>query len=73
MPAQNCLGLDNEERRFPVLQPACEQDEKRTIEAREARSVDRAVENDKLLAEQGVFDDQLPLASGQVTDAPDCE
>lgn len=69
MPAENRLRLDDEQGLVPTLQPAREQNDARPISLRQARSFDRAVEHDELLAEQGVFDDQLRLDLDQVMDA----
>ena len=50
MPAQDRLGFDDEERFTPALQSAREQDEQRTVCTRQARSLDRALEDNELRA-----------------------
>ena len=68
MPAQDRLGLDDDQGIFPVLDRAREQDQARTIGGGEARPFDRAVEDDVLLAEQQVFSDQVRFTAGKVSD-----
>ncbi len=68
MPAQNSFRLDDEQGVFPGLQPAGEQDEKPALRLREARTLDRAVEDDELLAQEEVLGDQLWFTARKVRD-----
>ncbi len=57
MPTQDSLGLDDEERFFPGLQPAGEGDEEASVGPCQAWPFGRTGEDEKLLAEQQVFCD----------------
>ena len=71
MPAKNRLGFDNEQNLFPGPELAGQQDNQAALSSRETRAFDRAVEDDKLLAEQEIFSDQLRFAASEVSDAPE--
>ncbi len=68
MPAQNGLRLDDEQGIFPAFHPAGEYDEEAAIRSREAWSLDRAVEDDELLAQQEVLRDQLRFTASEISD-----
>lgn len=66
MPAEECVGLEDEERLFPVLDAAGEEDEPETIGLRKRGFFDLAVQDDELLTEQRIFSDELGFATRQV-------
>ncbi|MDP9310464.1 MAG: hypothetical protein M3R24_06170 [Chloroflexota bacterium] len=65
------LRCDDQQRILPGLDSAREEYEEVTVGSREARTVDRAVEHDELLAEQEVFSDELRFAASEVSEGPD--
>ena len=71
LPPEHCVRLDDAQDSFPPRQPAREQDDERACGMPQARPFDAAVEHDALLAEHGVFDDQLGRTAGHGIDAPE--
>lgn len=69
MPAQNGLGLDDEEGIFPGLQATGKQDDKRAIGAGELRAFDRTIEDDQLVTKQQVLRNQLGFAASEVSES----
>ena len=59
MPAQQRIGLDNKDGFLPSPDPAAEEDEQEAIGWVEPWLVDLAVEDDELLAEEGVLGNEF--------------
>jgi hypothetical protein len=55
MPAEEGLGLDNQERLFPAMGSPCEQDQEQPIRPGTRWALDLTAENDQLLTKQRVF------------------
>ncbi len=68
MPTEERVGLEDEQRLFPVLDATGEEDEPETIGLRKCRPFDLAVEDDELLAEQSIFGDEIGFAAYEVCD-----
>ena len=66
MPAQEGIGLEDEEGFPPTPDPAGEEDEPEVVGWGEAWLADLAVEDDELLAEEGVLGNELGLAASEV-------
>jgi len=66
MPAQERIGLDDEEALLPSPDPAGEEDEPEAIGWGEAWLVNLAVEDDELLAEECVLGNELSLAASEI-------
>jgi len=66
MPAQERIGLDDEEGFPPSADPAGEEDEPEAVGWGEARPADLAMEEDELLAEEDVLGSELGLAASEV-------
>jgi len=62
MPAQECVGFEDEERLFPVFDATGEEDEPETISLRKGRLFDLVVKEDELLAEESVLSDEISFA-----------
>jgi hypothetical protein len=66
MPAQEGIGLEDEEGFPPSADPAGEEDEPEAVGWGEAWLADLAMEEDELLAEEGVLGNELGLAAGDI-------
>jgi hypothetical protein len=67
MPAQERIGLEDEEGFLPSLDPAGEEEDKpEAIGWCEAWLVNLAVEDDELLAEEGVLGNELGIAASAI-------
>ena len=59
MPAQQCIGLNDEERCFPRTQLAGQEYKGRPVAPGEGGAFRLATEDDHLLAQEGVLEDQI--------------
>ena len=66
MPAQSCLWLDDEERLFPGPNHSCQENEEQAIGFRAYWPFHLSPEDDELLAQEGIFGDELGLASAKI-------
>jgi hypothetical protein len=66
MPAQERIGLEDEDGFLPTLDPTGEEDEPEAIGWGESWLANLAVEDDELLAEEGVLRNELGLATSDV-------
>jgi len=66
MPAQERIGIEDEDGFLPTPDPAGEEDEPRAIGWGEAGLVDLAVEDDELQAEEGVLGNELGVATSEI-------
>ena len=66
MPAEEGLGLDNQERLFPVLGGPREQDQEKSIGPGTCWALDLTMEDDQLLTKQRIFGDECSPAPGQI-------
>ncbi len=66
MPAQNGVGLEDDESLFPVSDEPSQDQEREAIAAVEVRTFDLALKDDELLTQQGIFKDQLTFGPGEV-------
>jgi hypothetical protein len=66
MPAQERIGLEDEEGFLPGPDPAGEEDEPEAIGWGEPWPVNLAVEDDELLAEEGVLRNELGIAASEI-------
>ena len=66
MPAEEGLGLDDLERLLPCRCHRCHDHQTEAVQRRELRPRDLTAQDEELLAEQGVFSDQVRLGPGQV-------
>ncbi len=66
MPAQQCLWLDNEERLFPGPNHSCQEHEEQAIGFCACGPFHLPLEDDELLAQEGIFGHELGLASAQI-------
>ena len=66
MPAQARIGLEAEEDLLPTPDPAGEEDEPKAIGWGEPWLVNLAVEDDELLAEEGVLGNELGIAASEI-------
>lgn len=73
MAAEQGSGFEDEERVLPLLDAAREEEEPEAIGWREARFLGVAVQDDELLAQEGVLSDELSFGAGQVGGYGDCE
>ena len=73
MPTQNRIGLDNEQRLLPERSGASEQQEFDAIEVIELRTLALALKDDELLAQKGVFGDEIGFAASQVGCRSTCQ
>jgi hypothetical protein len=66
MPAQESLGLKDQEGILPVLEAAGEEDQPQAIALDKGGLLDLALENNQLLPEESVLGDQFGPSAGQV-------
>ena len=66
MPAQERIGLEDEEGFLLTPDPAGEEDEPEAIGWGEPRLPNLAVEDDELLAEEGVLGNELGIAASEI-------
>jgi hypothetical protein len=66
MPAQERIGIEDEDGFLPTPDPAGEEDEPEAIGWCEAWHADLAVEDDELLAEEGVLGNELGIAASEI-------
>ncbi len=66
MPAEERIGLDNEERLFPTAGSPCEQHQKYLIRLGTHWALHLTAQRDELLTEQGIFSDEVRLGAGQI-------
>ena len=66
MPAQERIGLEEEDGFLPTADPSGEEDEPKAIGWCEAWHADLAVEDDELLAEEGVLGNELGIAASEI-------
>jgi hypothetical protein len=66
MPAQECVGLNNEKGLFPEPGTASEQNEAKTVELGYLRSLHLTIVDDQLLAKECIFSNQIRTTAGQV-------
>ena len=66
MPAQERIGLEDEEGFLPTVDPAGEEDEPKAISWGEPWLANLAVEDDELLAEEGVLRNECGVAASEI-------
>jgi hypothetical protein len=66
MPAQERIGFEDEEALLPTPDPAGEENEPKAIGWGEPRLPNLAVEDDELLAEEGVLGNELGIAASEI-------
>jgi len=66
MPAQERIGLEDDDGFLPTPDPAGEEDEPKAIGWGESWLVNLAVEDDELLAEEGVLGNKLGAATSEI-------
>ena len=66
MPAQKGLWLDDEQGLFPGTNQPGQQDEEHAIRVRACWPFHLPLEDDELLAQEGIFRDQFGLASAKI-------
>jgi hypothetical protein len=66
MPAQQGVGLHNEQALAPGVQPAGQQDQQRPVDAGATRTRDTASQDNQLLSEKRVLGDEFRLAADEV-------
>jgi len=66
MPAQERIGIEDEKGLLPTPDPAGEEDEPKAIGWGEPWLVNLAVEDDELLAEEGVLGDEFGIAASEI-------
>jgi hypothetical protein len=66
MPAQERIGLEEEDGFLPTADPSGEEDEPKAIGWCEAWLVNLAVEDDELLEEEGVLGNELGVATSDI-------
>ena len=66
MPAQEGIGLEDEEGFLPFADSAGEKDQQEAIDWREPWFVDLVVEDDELLAEEDVLGNELGVAASDI-------
>lgn len=66
MPAQQCVGLNNHEGLLPGSNQPGQQDEEDAIGVRACGPFHLSLEDDELLAQEGIFSDKLGLASAKI-------
>ena len=66
MPAEEGIGLHNEERLFPVPDGSREQDQEQPIGPGTRWALHLTTEDDQLLTEQRVFGDEFSPGAGQI-------
>ena len=66
MPTQQSVGLDDVQGLSPELGAAGQQHQAKTVTIGQLRSFHLAVEHNELLAEHGVFGDEVGLAAGHI-------
>ncbi len=72
MPAEQGIGFEDEERVLPMLDATGEEDAPEAIGWRQARFPSSAVQDDELLAQEGVLSDELSFGSRRVGGYGDC-
>ena len=73
MPAQQGIGLDNVERLLPELSTASQPQQAEAVTVGQSGTFDLTVEDDELLAEHGVFGDEVGSAAGHIYQRSDDE
>jgi len=66
MPTQQSIGLDDVQGLSPELGAAGQQHQAKTVTVGQLRSFHLAVEHNELLAEHGVFGDEVGFAAGHI-------
>jgi hypothetical protein len=64
VPVEKGSGFENQPQVFPILQAASQQEQRETIGGREAWFLGVALEDEELLAEQGIFESEIRLGAG---------
>ena len=67
MPAQQGVGLHNEQALAPGAHTTGEQDQQRPVDARAARARDAASQDDQLLPQERILGNELRLAADKVS------
>jgi hypothetical protein len=67
MPAQQGIGLHNEQALAPGAHTTGEQDQHGPVDARAARPLDAASQDDQLLSEEGILGDEFGLRTDKVS------
>lgn len=68
MPTEQCVGVEDEEHRFPFLDATSEEDEPEAIGLRNGRCFDLTAQDNQLLAEQIIFGHAVGFVACQVGD-----
>jgi len=66
MPAQEGIGLDDQQDRFPAWQLAGQKDKEGSVPPGEGRAFPLPLQDDELLAKQRVFQHQFRFAAGEI-------
>ncbi len=66
MPAEKGIRLHNEERLCPTAGSPCKQNQKYLIRLGTYWALHLTAKHDELLAEQGIFSDEVRLGAGQI-------
>jgi len=66
MPAQECIGLDDQQGGSPAWQLAGQEDKESPVSPGEGRAFPLPLQNDELLAQQGVFQHQFTFAASEI-------
>src|SRR5919198_435888 len=67
MPAQQGLGLEEEQSFFPVGETSCQEKKPEAVRAGEVRFLHLPLEDNQLVAEQGIFCDQLSFTEREIS------
>jgi hypothetical protein len=66
MPTEKGIGFEDEQGGLPILDATGEKDEPEAIRLRTGGLFDLAIKDNKLLAEQSIFGDEVRLGASQV-------
>ena len=73
MPTQDGIGLNNVQSRLPEVGEASQKGQTSPVTVGKLRPFDRAFEDDKLLAEDGILDEEVGFGSRQIRNGTDRE
>jgi hypothetical protein len=68
MPAEEGLGLDNQEHLFPTADGPCEQDQKYPIRVTTSWTFDLTTKHDQLPTKQRIFGDEVSPGAGKISE-----
>ena len=73
MPAQEGIGLDDQQDRFPAWQLAGQEDKEGSVPPGEGRTFPLPLQDDELLAKQRIFQYQFRFAAGEIPGRAECQ